>query len=364
MGKILDRFYCITNELKDMAHRIQIIFDIKDTATGGGNQFLRALKVGLQQLNRYAEQAAQADMFLFNSYQYVEDVLQVKKRFPGKPIIHRIDGPIRLYNTPHDIRDTIVYTANRFLADATIFQSEWSRSENLRLGLRAMAHETVIPNAPDLTLFNCKGRIGFSSDRKIKLIASSWSANWKKGFEVYRWLDEHLDFSRYEMTFVGNSPVHFKRIRSVQPLLSRELALELKNHDIYITASQKDPCSNSLVEALSCGLPALAYRDGGHPVIVGEGGYTFSQPDQIPDLLERLVSQYEDVQGRIRVPDIEEIVNRYCCFCDEVLTSIRSGTNQPREFTPYSELRMRSILSWLQFKHRMTNKVRRLYGHR
>jgi glycosyltransferase involved in cell wall biosynthesis len=338
-----------------MAPNIHIIFNIQDSATGGGNQFLKALRNGLRQRERYAETVSEADLFIFNSYQFIDETMSIKKRFSEKVMVHRIDGPIRLYNTPHDSRDTIVYTANKLFADATVFQSEWSRSENYRLGLRPNNYETVIPNAPDPSIFNIVGRISFSRERKVRLIASSWSANWKKGFDIYRWMDENLDFSTYEMTFVGNSPVKFKRIRTLPPMASKDLAVEFKKHDIFITASQKDPCSNSLIEALSCGLPAVALRDGGHPSIVGAGGDLFCTADQIPDLLSKLVHRYEDVQGLIRVPVIEEVVQSYCHFCDEVYGSLRSRANRPRMLTLLSETRMRCILTRIKIKERITS---------
>jgi len=67
----------------------------------------------------------------------------------------------------------------------------------------------------------------------------------------------------------------------------------LKRHDIYVTASQNDPCSNALVEALSCGLPAVYFRDGGHPELVEFGGIGFRTPEEIPGVLDRLVASYE-----------------------------------------------------------------------
>jgi glycosyltransferase involved in cell wall biosynthesis len=344
-----------------MAPKINIIFNIQDSATGGGNQFLKALRNGLRQRERYVETVSEADLCIFNSYQFIDETMLIKKRFPAKVLVHRIDGPIRLYNTPHDSRDTIVYTANRFLADATVFQSDWSRSENYRLGLRPKNHETVIPNAPDPSIFNTIGKISFSRERKFRLIASSWSANWKKGFDIYRWLDENLDFSTYEMTFVGNSPVKFKRIKTIPPMISKDLAVELKKHDIYVAASQKDPCSNSLIEALSCGLPAVAFRDGGHPNIVGAGGDLFCTADQIPDLLSKMIHRYEDVQRLIRVPDIEEVVQSYCHFCDEVYGSLRSDANRPLTLTLLSEARIRGILKWIQIKKRITsNEIQKI----
>ena len=151
------------------------------------------------------------------------------------------------------ILDKIILRFNQLIADGIIFQSNWCKEQNKKLFGISSKYETVIYNAPDNEIFNREGKKEFNPDRKIKLIATSWSSNWRKGFGIYKFLDENLDFSKYEMTFVGNSPIEFKNIRWLKPVPSEKLARILKEHDIYITASQNDPCSNALIEALSCG---------------------------------------------------------------------------------------------------------------
>ena len=78
-----------------------------------------------------------------------------------------------------------------------------------------------------------------------------------------------------------------------------------------MAASHNDPCSNSLVEALCCGLPAIYLRSGGHPEIVGEGGLGFDQEQEIPELLDRLVDDYERRQQQIAVPSLSEATDQY-----------------------------------------------------
>jgi len=120
------------------------------------------------------------------------------------------------------------------------------------------------------------------------------------------------------MTFVGNSPVLFQNIKQVSPLPPDQLALQLKAHDIYLTASEKDACSNALIEGLSCGLPAIALNDGGHPEIMKAGGELFDLPEQIPFLLEKLVNEYEQYQDRITLPTMEETGSHYLNFITDV----------------------------------------------
>ena len=65
-------------------------------------------------------------------------------------------------------------------------------------------------------------------------------------------------------------------IRHVGPVDSDGVARLLREHDVYLAASRDDPCSNALLEALACGLPAAYLDSGGHPELVGAGGLPFA----------------------------------------------------------------------------------------
>ncbi|MFA5238589.1 MAG: hypothetical protein WC476_02615, partial [Phycisphaerae bacterium] len=131
--------------------KVHILFEFKEGPWGGGNQFLKSLKKYLRSIDAYDENIATASAVLFNSHQYIDEVVKAKINNPEKVFIHRIDGPMRLYSRPEDKRDNVVLAANRYLADATVFQSEWSRQQNHRLGLHQKSFEIVIPNAPEPT---------------------------------------------------------------------------------------------------------------------------------------------------------------------------------------------------------------------
>ena len=131
------------------------------------------------------------------------------------------------------------------------------------------------------------------------------------------------------MTFVGNSPFSFRNIRWLQPQTSVELAKTIKQHDIFITASQSDPCSNSLIEALSCGLPAIALNDGGHAEVIRNGGVLFEKMEQIPELIDNLIRDYDAFQGNIPIFDITTTAGDYLNFGRAILKSGvgRNGLN-------------------------------------
>jgi glycosyltransferase involved in cell wall biosynthesis len=102
-----------------------------------------------------------------------------------------------------------------------------------------------------------------------------------------------------------------KNIQVIPPIASLELAKLLREHDVYLTASRNDPCSNSLIEALSCGLPAVYLKSGGHPEIVGEAGLGFKTAEEIPVLMERMAEDLGAFRGKIRVLKIEDVADRY-----------------------------------------------------
>ncbi len=109
----------------------------------------------------------------------------------------------------------------------------------------------------------------------------------------------------------------FRRIRSLPAVPSEELANLLREHDVYITASQNDPCSNAVIEALACGLPVVYRNDGGHPELVGYGGLPFSSEEEILPQLERIVTHYDMFQRLIAVPTLDEVADTYLALLRE-----------------------------------------------
>ena len=152
-------------------------------------------------------------------------------------------------------------TVNAELAAATILQSKFSLQKHRELGLE-LRDPVVIPNAVDPAIFHRPDSREPLEGRRVRLVATSWSDNPRKGGDALGWLDRNLDPMRFELTFAGRAPTPFERIHVVGPLGSEALAALLRTQDAYLAPSRDDPCSNALLEALACGLPA-AYRDSG-----------------------------------------------------------------------------------------------------
>jgi glycosyltransferase involved in cell wall biosynthesis len=291
---------------------LALFHELAPPPSGGGHQFLRALVRELEtrgldvETNRVSRGTRAC---LFNSFNF--DFARLR-RFarPEVRMVHRVDGPIGVYRGFDDGTDDRIAAINRALADATIFQSRYSLEKHSELGLDLRA-PLVIPNAVDPAIFHPPERREPLEGRKVRLIASSWSDNRRKGAETLAWLDRHLDWERYEMTFVGRAPVPFDRIEAVGPVASEEVAELLRRHDVYVAPSRDDPCSNALLEALACGLPAAFLESGGHPELVGEGGLSFESDGELPGVLDRLVDEIDVRRAAISIPGIPEVADRY-----------------------------------------------------
>jgi glycosyltransferase involved in cell wall biosynthesis len=278
---------------------------------GGGHQFLRALMRefavrGWRVENNTISGATR--VCLFNSFNFDADRLRRLAR-AGCRMVHRVDGPLAAYRGFDDGTDRRIWEFNREFAHATILQSEYSRRQHEAMGL-AYSDAVTILNAADPALFAPAPREPLAG-RRARLVSTSWSDNRNKGADVYAWLDEHLDWSRYEYTFIGRLPLAPRHIRVEPPSDSRRVAALLRRADIFITASRNDPCSNSLIEALTCGLPAIYLNSGGHPEIVGTGGLAFNRAEEIPDLLDRMMSDYSAFASRVRAPRIADVADAY-----------------------------------------------------
>jgi glycosyltransferase involved in cell wall biosynthesis len=291
---------------------VAVFHDFHEPPYGGGNQFLLALVGELERRGLVAEinrLSGRTPACLFNSFNFDFSRL---RRFAGAGarMVHRVDGPIGVYRGFDDGTDARIFGINAQLADATVFQSRWSFDKHRELGVE-LRDPVVIHNTVDPAIFYPPAQREPLEIRPLRVVATSWSSNPRKGGDILRRLDREHDPARVQVTFVGNSNVAFEHIRSVRAVPSRELADILRAHDVYLATSRDDPCSNALLEGLACGLPAAYLRSGGHPELVGEGGIGYDEAEELPDVFERLRTQINERCAAIRVPALADAADRY-----------------------------------------------------
>ena len=101
------------------------------------------------------------------------------------------------------------------------------------------------------------------------------------------------------MTFLGNS---------------LQLTELFRRNDIYITGSKNDPCSNSLIEALTCGVPCIVLNDGGHP-----------------ETIKIVRENYHKYKNKINNPNIEEISKSDFSFMESIYEIFKSNHYIPKK---------------------------------
>ena len=149
--------------------------------SGGGHQFLRALVREVEGRGLTVEPnrlSGHTPACLCNSFNF--DVARLR-RFSdrGARMVHRVDGPIGVYRGFDDGTDEWISRVNAEFAAATIVQSRFSLEKHRELGL-ALRDPVVVPNAVDPSIFHAVSREPLEG-RRVRLVATSWSDNPRKG---------------------------------------------------------------------------------------------------------------------------------------------------------------------------------------
>lgn len=298
--------------------KIYFEYPFKDGPWGGGNQFLKALRDNLKSEGLVCQDPKDSNVIIFNAHQNFQQVLHLKQRFPDKTFVHRMDGLYKLYNSPNDDRQDLNISLNKRVADLTVFQTEWALNEYIKEGFDIKRPYAVIVNAPNCDLFKPpKSKL---YGQKTRLVCTSWSINKNKGFHYYKYLDINLDFNKYSFTYIGKDPgIKFKNIKKIGPFDSLTLAKHLREYDIFITGSKYECCSNSLLEALSSGLPAVGLNSGGTPEIIKNAGELFNSEDEIISCINKVSNDISVYSSRIDIKNIDQITKEYIFFFKKLI---------------------------------------------
>ena len=290
--------------------KIHILYKTSTSPWGGGNQFLDYLKSKLKKKNCYANEIS-SDVILFNSHHDINNLLKLKYIYQDtKKFVHRIDGPIKNYRNDGYRVDKLIFLINKYLADGTIFQSNYSLKKT-KLLTNINNPIKIIYNEANKKFFFKKRYKYKSKNKKINLLSVSWSDNMLKGFKYLKYLDDNLDFDKYKMNFIGNTPVKFKNINIIPPVKSKELGKRIRQTDIFIFPSIVESCSNTLLEAMSCRVPVVALNSSSNPEIFNGYGKLF---DNKKDLIKKINTINFKIKHKIKNEKKQNVENLYINF--------------------------------------------------
>ena len=257
--------------------KVSIGTNIKDGPWGGGNLFAVNLKEYLlknghdvvHNLNHddldiilITEPRKTSESSAFTHVQ-VENYLRFHNN--DAIVVHRINECDERKGT--NFVNKYLIEANK-IADHTVFVSNWLKDLYINQGMRGDG-KTVILAGANRKIFNSSDKSIWEEGKKLKLITHHWGANKNKGFDVYKKIDNLMETekwkSKIDFTYIGNLPAKFKfqNAKHIPPLSGEQLAKEIKQNHIYITASINEPSGNHHIEGSQCGLPIMFIESGG-----------------------------------------------------------------------------------------------------
>jgi len=196
-------------------------------------------------------------------------------------------------------------------SDIKVFPSNWARE----YAKCERDDYKIIYNRPLPAFHSYKRDVPLGD--KIELITHHWSTNPKKGFEIYRYLDENIVGDEIDFTYIGRTPegFTFKNSTHLSPTSNNEqLAKRLSQADIYFTASEEEAGANHVLEGMAAGLPVLYYAKGGSVVeYCREYGVEFSSPDEILRKIAKVATNYSEYKEKVLEYDatIDVVVEEY-----------------------------------------------------
>jgi glycosyltransferase involved in cell wall biosynthesis len=293
---------------------IYIPFDIY-TSVGGPSTFMMNLKEYLD-VNAYKylidPQKASA---MFFPIKFNERVIKsIKKRNGG--VIQRLDGifyPSKHGNIFEELNKEIRSIYLNY-SDHVIFQSKYSKKQCFNMfGEINENNYSIIFNGVNKKIFYPNNKIIF--DDKYKLVTTGNFRNIDMLEPAVKALDKLANTFNFEFHIVG--PVvdeslkeYLKRDYIIYHgiLDSAQVAQLLRKSDIFIYSHLNPPCPNSVIEAMSTGLPIVGFDSGSMKELCW-----FSN-DLLAFVSEDTFQKYEDFNYNLLAEKLKKCIKNYSYY--------------------------------------------------
>ncbi len=298
---------------------------------GGPVSFQGRLITGLQkrgiQVTHDPREQGLAALLVIGGTSHLPDLWQAKRR--GVRIVQRLNGMNWIHRKRytgwrHYLRSErnnwLLTTIRRRLADRVVYQSNFAQTWWLTVHGRIQVPERVIYNGVDLSLYTPNGPTARPTDHlRLLMVEGSLGGGYELGLENAVQLIQVLNRERRRVELVVAGRVSGEVRRRLENLpgawvrwegvVARDEVPTLdRSAHVLFSADLNAACPNSVIEALACGLPVIAFATGSLPELIqGDAGivapyggnyWNLEQPD-IPALAAAAEQVFAD-QARFR----------------------------------------------------------------
>lgn len=168
--------------------------------------------------------------------------------------------------------------ALKMLNPVLVMPSTWMKKCAEKSPITSNMRSYVIPNPIDLDLFGIKPQnkpiIGTEGKKVILFSAMNPFTNATKGFPFLMEAVKKIQSDEYVLVVCGDAHNSVSRINNTDVIClgivySEQKMVEIYNSaDVFVAPSRQDNYPNSILEALSCGLPCVAFDIGGMPDLI------------------------------------------------------------------------------------------------
>ena len=172
------------------------------------------------------------------------------------------------------------------LANYVIYQSKFCQNAAEKYLGERIGKSEILYNAVDTNYFKphkkevtsnsaftflLSGRIGSHLSYRVESALKSLAEVISEGLNAKLIISGRLDREVKDVSEKLISKLHLKSVITFTGAYTQEEAPFIYNNaDAYIMTKHNDPCPNTVIEALSCGLPIIYSDTGGVPELVGD----------------------------------------------------------------------------------------------
>ena len=101
----------------------------------------------------------------------------------------------------------------------------------------------------------------------------------------------------------------------IEPLNSKDIAKHLQDSDIFISGVEHDACSNSILEAIACGVPVIAFNSGANKEIIKNNGMIFNDTISLLEYIQcmgkNLLEFQETIRDNVKIDNINKYIQMF-----------------------------------------------------